>query len=88
MGQIYKSTVKIIPYVITWDGIVTIYHEKYRKMLKIEDHIEAYIQSLLLRKTFESICIDYRVFKEISYVERQRAIEDAVEKRLVACENQ
>lgn len=37
-----KSMLKI-PYVITWDGIVTNYHHKYNKQLEITLTIEAYI---------------------------------------------
>ena len=29
LGLIYKCRTKIIPYVLTWDGVVTIYHKRY-----------------------------------------------------------
>ncbi|EQB62305.1 reverse transcriptase [Vairimorpha apis BRL 01] len=51
---------RIIPYVLTWDGIVTKYHAKYRKALKITDRIEAYIQSVTLKKTLKSVSMEYR----------------------------
>lgn len=53
-GQIYKCKIKIIPYVIIRGGIVTTYHESYRKKLEMEKIIEAsYIQSMILkRRTF------------------------------------
>ncbi|TBU13093.1 hypothetical protein CWI38_0533p0020 [Hamiltosporidium tvaerminnensis] len=41
LGLIYKCSVEIIPYVMTWDGI-------------------AYIQSLVLKKTVETISFDRR----------------------------
>ncbi|EQB61751.1 hypothetical protein NAPIS_ORF00674 [Vairimorpha apis BRL 01] len=50
----------IIPYVITWDGIVSKYHTKHRKELGITDRIEAYIQSTTLKKTLESISMEGR----------------------------
>jgi hypothetical protein len=60
LGLIHGCKIKIIPYVLTWDGIVTKYHEKYRKELEVTDLIEAYIQSATLMKTLESISLKYR----------------------------
>ncbi|EQB60854.1 hypothetical protein NAPIS_ORF01577, partial [Vairimorpha apis BRL 01] len=31
LGLLYKSKTKIVPYVKTWDGIVSKYHSKHRK---------------------------------------------------------
>ncbi|KAM0676747.1 hypothetical protein BDAP_002659 [Binucleata daphniae] len=50
--------VEVIPYVITWDGITTKCHKTYRRKLEIDKHVEAYIQSLTLKKTLESITLD------------------------------
>ncbi|EQB60931.1 reverse transcriptase [Vairimorpha apis BRL 01] len=41
LGQIYKSRTKIIPY----------YHRKYIKELEIQPNLEAYMQSIVLKKT-------------------------------------
>jgi hypothetical protein len=60
LAQTYKFKTVIIPYVLTWDGVVTRYHDKYRRNLEISNRIEAYIQSLVLKKTLESISIDFR----------------------------
>ena len=60
LSMIHKCKVNIIPYVLTWDGVVTTYHEKYRKELKVTNHIEAYIQSKVLHKTLESVSLDFR----------------------------
>ena len=46
LGLIYKCKTRIIPYVITWDGIVSVYHKKYMSELGITPSIEAYIQSI------------------------------------------
>ena len=54
LGLIYKCTTRIIPYVFTWDGLVTKYHTGYKKMLGVEEHTEAYIQSLILKKTLKA----------------------------------
>ena len=54
----YKT--RIIPYVMTWDGVVTNFHRRYAKEIGITDAIEAYIQAVVLKKTLESISFDYR----------------------------
>lgn len=56
----YKCKVKIIPYVMTWEGLVTKYHKKHRSEIGIQPKTEAYIQSLVLKKTFESISLERR----------------------------
>ncbi|TBU10052.1 hypothetical protein CWI38_2064p0020, partial [Hamiltosporidium tvaerminnensis] len=60
LGLIYKCSVEIIPYVMTWDGIVTKYHKSHLKRLEIPMNVEAYIQSIVLRKTVETISFDRR----------------------------
>ncbi|TBU02113.1 hypothetical protein CWI36_1185p0010, partial [Hamiltosporidium magnivora] len=60
LGLIYKCNVEIIPYVMTWDGIVTKYHKTYVKRLQIPMNVEAYIQSIVLKKTVETISFDRR----------------------------
>ncbi|TBU05887.1 hypothetical protein CWI36_0558p0010, partial [Hamiltosporidium magnivora] len=52
--------VEIIPYVMTWDGIVTKYHKSHLKRLEIPMNVEAYIQSIVLKKTIETISFDRR----------------------------
>ncbi|KAM0686766.1 hypothetical protein COBT_002006 [Conglomerata obtusa] len=51
---------RIIPYVITWDGLVTKFHREYCKMLEIPAETEAYIQTITLKKTLELISLDRR----------------------------
>nr|XP_013180906.1 unnamed protein product [Papilio xuthus] len=60
LSQIYGFKSSIIPYVVKWDGVVTKYHDIHRRRLGISDRIEAYIQSLVLKKTLESISLDFR----------------------------
>ncbi|TBT98139.1 hypothetical protein CWI37_1888p0020, partial [Hamiltosporidium tvaerminnensis] len=60
LGLIYKCNVEIIPYVMTWDGIVTKYHKTYVKRLQIPMNVEAYIQSIVLKKTVKTISFDRR----------------------------
>ena len=57
---IHKSSTRIVPCVMTWDGVVTKYHKKHIKGLEIQPHLEAYIQSIVLKKTLESISLDRR----------------------------
>ena len=45
---------------MTWEGLVTKYHKNYRDEIGIQPRTEAYIQSLVLKKTFESISFDRR----------------------------
>ncbi|TBU20279.1 hypothetical protein CWI38_0097p0020 [Hamiltosporidium tvaerminnensis] len=60
LGLIYKCSIEIIPYVITWDGIVIKYHKTYFKRLQIPINVEAYIQSIVLKKIVEMISFDRR----------------------------
>ncbi|KAF9761019.1 hypothetical protein NGRA_2897 [Nosema granulosis] len=73
LGLIHKCRTKIIPYVMTWDGVMTNFHKKYLKELDVQPHLEAYIQSLVLKKTLESISLDRR---------RGYDMDDAKEKEL------
>ncbi|KAF7684680.1 hypothetical protein TCON_0125 [Astathelohania contejeani] len=68
LGILYKAKTEIIPYVLTWVGIVTKYHRSYLKQLRITPQIEAYIQSTVLKKTLETISLEHR-----------RSIEDGLE---------
>ncbi|KAI5175107.1 hypothetical protein PAEPH01_2116 [Pancytospora epiphaga] len=60
LGQEYGRRTRIIPYVITWDGVVTKYHRRHLKDIGMTESIESYIQTILLKKTLESISFEYR----------------------------
>ena len=60
LSNMYKCKTKIIPYVKTWDGLVTVYHKKHIKELEITDNVKAYIQTIVLKKTLESISFEHR----------------------------
>ncbi|KAF7684427.1 hypothetical protein TCON_0390, partial [Astathelohania contejeani] len=79
LGLLYKAKTKIIPYVMTWDGVVTKYHRNYLKELNITTTIEAYIQSAVLKKTLETIALEYRRRIEDSIDVKDR-VEDAVKR--------
>jgi len=55
LAQMYKCKVKIVPYVMTWEGVVTNYHRKNISELSVTNRIEAYIQAKVLKSTLEGI---------------------------------
>jgi hypothetical protein len=59
-GALHGFKTRIIPYVMTWDGLVTTYHRTYRKELDLDNRIEAYVQSRVLKMTLESLTLDSR----------------------------
>ena len=63
---------------MTWEGLVTKYHKKHRDEIGIHPKIEAYIQSLVLKKTLESISFDRR--RGIEEENRYKEIDDLVNK--------
>ncbi|KAM0688442.1 hypothetical protein COBT_000299 [Conglomerata obtusa] len=56
----YKCKTRIVPYVITWGGLVTKFHKQYCKLLEIPAEIKAYSLTIELKKTFEHISLDSR----------------------------
>ena len=79
LGMQYKAKSRIIPYVMTWDGVVTKFQGRYLKELSITPKIEAYIQSIVLKKTLESISLDKRRSIEEGHTRGDR-VELAVER--------
>ena len=53
----YKYKVKIVPFVMTWNGMVTKYRKKHSKEIDLQPKVEAYIQ-IVLKKTLESISFE------------------------------
>ena len=45
--------IRIITYVMTWDGVVTNFHRRYAKEIGITDAIGAYIQAVVLKNAGE-----------------------------------
>ncbi|KAI5169333.1 hypothetical protein PAEPH01_0622 [Pancytospora epiphaga] len=43
LGSEMKCKTKVIPYVMTWDGMVTNYHKHYLKEINLTDTVKAYI---------------------------------------------
>ncbi|XP_029656213.1 uncharacterized protein LOC115230138 [Octopus sinensis] len=61
LALIHKAKVNIVPIVLTWDAIVSKYYKQYQNGLKIEYPVRAYIQTIIMKKTLESMCIDYKM---------------------------
>lgn len=77
IGLLHGCTTKIIPYVLSWDGIVTICHKGYVKQLGLPDNIESYIATRVLKRTLEVISLTARrsIFDEVGDAERiERAV--------------
>ncbi|KAL6120350.1 hypothetical protein NUSPORA_02932 [Nucleospora cyclopteri] len=60
LSLIYKCKVEIIPFIYTWDNVITKYHSMYVKKLSILPKIQAYIQTIMFKKTLESLSLDFR----------------------------
>ena len=74
MGAIHNCKTRIIPYVLTWDGIVTKFHKSYTKEIGLTTKIESYIQFIVLKKTLESISFSYRRDSEDNIQDSQEVL--------------
>ena len=73
----HKMKTKIIPWVMNLNGIVTKLHKQYD--LGINSTIEAYMQSVVIKKTLESVSLDYRRNEgtiEECHVEEMKLVEE------------
>ena len=62
LKKIHAGTkVTIIPVVMTWDCLVTRHFKRYMKQLQVKDKLVAYMQSVLLKRTCESILVDQQL---------------------------
>ncbi|KAF7681000.1 hypothetical protein TCON_2385 [Astathelohania contejeani] len=57
LGLLYKAKTKIVPYVMTWDGVVTKYHRNYFKELNLN-----FLKNILdlLKKIIGTISLEYK----------------------------
>jgi len=60
LSNIYKYKARIIPYVMTREGVVSTYHRKYVKELDVQPNVEAYMQFWVLKKTLENVSFGRR----------------------------
>ena len=54
------ARVTTIPVVASWDGLVTHHFKKYMSILGVHKKVQAYILANILKRTCESIMIDFR----------------------------
>ncbi|KAF9763395.1 hypothetical protein NGRA_1295, partial [Nosema granulosis] len=93
-GALHGFTTRIVPYVMTWDGVVTTYHQNYRKELNLDSRVEAYIQSRVLKMTLESLTMEARREGALSEVCIEKVSKNEAgglgsnEVLLLDCENQ
>ncbi|KAI5150636.1 hypothetical protein ENBRE01_1614 [Enteropsectra breve] len=55
LKNMYKCEVNIIPYVMTWEGLVTTKHAHYVQMMRLPRKIEAYIQYKIIKDTYDFV---------------------------------
>ena len=79
IAQITGCKTEVIPYAITWDGIVSKYHKGYRKRIGVSDRTHAYTQYLALKNTLEIILRDAKG-GDYSKPLEEEAIENAIDK--------
>lgn len=53
LAIIHKNSVTVVPIVLTWDGLVTVFNKKYRNIIGMSDSTLAYIQESALKLTGE-----------------------------------
>ena len=84
---IYKCETQIIPYVITWDGVVTKFHKSYSRRLNLTPEVEAYIQSISLRKTLELISLERRrcIEEDVREYEIEKSISMMCDRETIVC---
>ncbi|KAK1939482.1 hypothetical protein X943_000424 [Babesia divergens] len=50
-----NTEIRLIPYVMTCDGLVTRYHRNYRQELGVPDRMEGQIQRICLQQTYDFV---------------------------------
>ncbi|XP_029656455.1 uncharacterized protein LOC115230394 [Octopus sinensis] len=58
---IHNAKVNIIPLVITWDGITSRFYKHYQNSLQVQESTRAYIQSIVIKRTLESMRPEYKL---------------------------
>ena len=87
MSQLERMKVRIIPFIITWDGLVTKYNKTYREELKLSNRIFAYIQSVVLKKTMETVSLEKRTNGNQHKILEEEREEEAMSRIFNLCQN-
>ncbi|KAM0687072.1 hypothetical protein COBT_001696, partial [Conglomerata obtusa] len=77
LGMIYKCNSRIVPYVITWDGLMMMFYKQYCILLEIPAETDAYFQTIALKKTLELMPLDRR--RGIGEEDKEFMVEKSVE---------
>lgn len=75
----YKYQVFVIPFVITWDGCTTTHYKRYCISFGIDKFLRAYILTITLKRTLESIILYFERTGNL----RNEMREEMVERKLV-----
>jgi hypothetical protein len=57
-GSLYKYKTRIIPYVTTWDCVVAKFHKQYRHDIGLDNRIQTYVRSRVLKMALESLTME------------------------------
>lgn len=65
---------------VTWDSVVTKFHRQYRTDLNLDDRIEAYTQTRILKMILENLTMELRreVYMEIVEAHKDIILEASV----------
>lgn len=84
LACLYKCRVRIIPFVMTWEGVVTNKHCRFARELGVSPHVAAYVQTRVLKRTLETISFEHR--RSIEDTGREEAVEEAIRRIGAAAE--
>ncbi|KAK1937398.1 hypothetical protein X943_001556 [Babesia divergens] len=52
------TTIEVVPYVMTWDGLVTKRHTECRMKLGVSDRMEGQLQRICLQQTYDFVMME------------------------------
>jgi hypothetical protein len=69
---LYPNTkVTVIPVVMSWDGLVTRHFKRYMQQLQVKSKLQAYMQTVVLKRTCESILVDVQEKRGSEWLEEE-----------------
>ena len=84
LAALYKCKVRVIPFVMTWEGVVSKRHCRYARELGVTPNVAAYVQTRVLKRTLETISFEHR--RSIEDTGREGAVEEAIRRISAAAE--
>ena len=73
LGQLERMKVQVIPYVLTWDGLVTTFNKTYRDDIGLDEKTHSYIQTVALKKTLETVSFEHRELSQRNSLEEEES---------------